>query len=621
MTELVTNNNSIRKILMIGADTLIVIFSIWAALILKYDDELSSLQEYPFRYTWLPLVLLAVPIFWYSGFYKQLWRFASIMQYLILAVGTLIHTLALAGLMLVFKYNFHYSVYIIYWMLSFILITGLRVIYRLVINNTTLSQFRPLTEILPFLPRHSDENLIRVMVIGAGYAGSQIIREMIELHTGHRPVVAIDDNPIKHTYQIHGIPVVGDRAMIPRIAVEYQIQEIIVAIPSASRQNIREIVEICSRTGCKLKILPLLHELIDGKVSIADVKEVEIEDLLGRQEILLNNEEIAGSLKNEVVLVTGGGGSIGSELCRQIARYQPKQLIIFDIYENNAYQLQYELKAKYQDNLDLVVLIGSVRDELRLKTVFDRYRPNVVFHAAAHKHVPLMEDSPGEAVKNNIIGTYNTALTAARYGVKRFVLISTDKAVNPTNVMGATKRIAEMTIQSLSRQYAKTKFTAVRFGNVLGSNGSVIPLFKQQIRNDRRITVTHPEITRYFMTIPEAARLVIQAGALAKGGEIFVLDMGEPVKIIDLANDLIRLSGLEPGIDVEIAFTGLRPGEKMYEELFMDKESMDHTRHDKIFVMKPVKDVEALKEEIEGLKEVIRWSNDEFNELLGQVIL
>jgi FlaA1/EpsC-like NDP-sugar epimerase len=376
------------------------------------------------------------------------------------------------------------------------------------------------------------------MIIGAGDAGSMLIKEL----NSHKvlmfqPVVAIDDDRRKHNRNINGIPIAGDRTQIVQMVNQYKVDEIIITIPSASKAQLSEIIKICKETKCKLKTLPGVYELINDRVSIKDVRDVSIEDLLGRDEVKLNTEEIAGYLKNEVVLVTGGGGSIGSELCRQIAKYGPRKLIIFDTYENNAYDLQNELLHLYKNKLNFKVLIGSVQDKDRLKEIFSEYRPGVVFHAAAHKHVPLMELNPAEAIKNNVLGTLNTALCANEYGAKRFVLISSDKAVNPTNIMGATKRVCEMIIQSLDARSA-TEFVAVRFGNVLGSNGSVLPLFKKQILHGGPITVTDPDIIRYFMTIPEAVQLVIQAGAMAKGGEIFILDMGEPVKIVDLARDL-----------------------------------------------------------------------------------
>ena len=414
---------------------------------------------------------------------------------------------------------------------------------------------------------------------------------------------------------LRGVPIVGGRDKIQDAVSQYGIDEIIYAIPSSTTKTKKEILDICKETGCKLLTLPGMYQLINGDVSVAKLKEVEIEDLLGREPIQINTEEVLGYVSGKVIMVTGGGGSIGSELCRQIAGHKPKQLIIVDIYENNAYAIQQELIRKYPD-LDLVVLIASVRNTKRIETIFEQYRPNIVYHAAAHKHVPLMEDSPNEAIKNNVMGTYKTAVAADKYGTEKFVLISTDKAVNPTNVMGASKRICEMIIQMMN-QKSKTNFVAVRFGNVLGSNGSVIPLFKQQIAEGGPVTVTDPNIIRYFMTIPEAVSLVLQAGAYARGGEIFVLDMGEPMKILDLAINLIKLSGYKPYEDIDIKFTGLRPGEKMYEELLMDEEGLKKTANKMIFIGKPIDfDTEVFEKQLEQL---IVEAKEETGDIRGMI--
>ena len=396
----------------------------------------------------------------------------------------------------------------------------------------------------------------------------------------------IDDNSNKWGQFIQGIKIVGGRDKIIESAAFYGIDEIIIAIPSANRATMRELVEICKETNCKLRTLPGIYQLVNGEVNVSKLRDVDVEDLLGRDPIKVDMESIYNYVKGKVILVTGGGGSIGSELCRQIAGHDPKQLIIVDIYENNAYDIQQELKYKYPD-LDLVVLIASVRNTNRMNYIMEKYHPDIIYHAAAHKHVPLMEDSPNEAIKNNVFGTWKTAQAAVQYGVKKFVMISTDKAVNPTNIMGASKRICEMIIQTYNRHY-DTEFVAVRFGNVLGSNGSVIPLFKRQIMAGGPVTVTHPDIIRYFMTIPEAVSLVLQAGVYAKGGEIFVLDMGEPVKILDLAKNLIRLSGYKVDEDIKIEFTGLRPGEKLYEELLMNEEGLTDTENKLIHIGKPI---------------------------------
>ena len=426
----------------------------------------------------------------------------------------------------------------------------------------------------------------RVMIIGAGSAGEKILRETLVTPKINKEVVCfIDDDLSKKGRRIHNVPVVGGRNEILQQAEKYHVDEIYIALPSIDDKEVSEILNICKETKCKLKKLPGIYQFLNDEITLEKLKNVEVQDLLGRDPVQVNLKEIMGYVKDKVVMVTGGGGSIGSELCRQIAASNPKQLIIVDIYENNAYDIQLELQRKYP-KLNLETMIASVRDQNKINDLFAYYKPDIVYHAAAHKHVPLMEVSPGEAIKNNIFGTKNIAELAHKYEVSRFVLISTDKAVNPTNIMGATKRATEMIIQTMNES-SKTEFVAVRFGNVLGSNGSVIPLFKKQIEEGGPITVTHPEIIRYFMTIPEAAQLVLQAGAYAKGGEIFVLDMGKPVKIYDLAENLIRLSGYTPNSDIKIEITGLRPGEKLYEELLMNNDNLTKTAHNKIFIDKP----------------------------------
>ena len=452
--------------------------------------------------------------------------------------------------------------------------------------------------ILAYLPRYSyrvfyqikhrfGQSSERVLIVGAGEAGMAIALEMMQsTKLNMMPVGFADDDIVKIGTTFGGVKVLGNIDSIPDIVSKHSIGQIFVAIPSAPRKRIKEVLSVCQLTSCKVRILPSLYQVISGEVLLSKMREVDVQDLLGREQISVNLDEIAGYVSDKVVLVTGGGGSIGSELCRQIAKYQPKRLIIFDIYENNAYDIQQELIRHYKD-LDLVALIGSVRDKGKIEWLFDTYKPEIVFHAAAHKHVPLMETSPNEAVKNNVMGTYNVATCADKYGAKRFVLISTDKAVNPTNIMGATKRICEMIVQSMAR-HSKTEFVAVRFGNVLGSNGSVIPLFRKQISEGGPVTVTDKNIIRYFMTIPEAVSLVLQAGAYAKGGEIFVLDMGEPMRIYDLAYNLIKLSGYKPNEDIEIKITGLRPGEKLYEERLMAEEGMQSTPNQLISIGKPL---------------------------------
>jgi len=465
-----------------------------------------------------------------------------------------------------------------------------------------------------------NKNEIRTMVVGAGAAGCMLIKEIRSTDKiTIKPICFIDDDKAKRGLTIEGVKVVGDTSEIKEKAEKYKIQMIVIALPSLPKKVVAPIYEKCLETKCKVKQVPGLYQFLNGKVALSQMQEVDIRDLLGREQIICNEEQIASYVQNKVVLVTGGGGSIGSELCRQLANFKIKELIVFDIAELGAYNLQQELLRKHP-NLNLKVLIGSVRDLGKLEQIFETYKPQVVFHAAAHKHVPLMEYSPHEAVKNNVFGTYNTAITADKYGVERFLLISTDKAVNPTNVMGATKRICEMIVQALNRK-SKTEFVAVRFGNVLGSSGSVIPLFKSQIASGGPVTVTSKEITRYFMTIPEAVSLVLQAGVYAKGGEIFVLDMGEPVRIYDMAENLIRLSGFEPHKDIKIEVTGLRPGEKLYEERLMDEEGLDRTENELISIGKPlVFDEDNFFIQLSKLKEIAYDEKKEIKQEVAKIV-
>ena len=481
--------------------------------------------------------------------------------------------------------------------------------------------FRVYRRALLYMPYKYANDQERVMIIGAGSAGTMIINEMLSRRNLKlNPILLIDDRDFKQGKRISGVKVEGKRKDIVRLAEEKEIDTIILAIPSIDNENKREILEICKKTNCKVKIIPGIYEIISGEATVSKIKDVELEDLLGRDPVVLDNKGISSYLNNKVVLVTGAGGSIGSELCRQIIPFGPKKLVLFDIYENTVYDIQNELKANYPD-IDMEVLIGSIRDKDRLEEVFKKYNVNVVFHAAAHKHVPLMEDSPKEAIKNNVFGTLNLVKIAHEYKIDRLVLISTDKAVNPTNIMGATKRLCEMIIQSYNT-ISDTEFVAVRFGNVLGSNGSVIPLFKRQIQNGGPVTVTHKNITRYFMLIPEAAQLVLQAGCFAKGGEIFVLDMGKPVKIYDLAIDLIKLSGLEPNRDIKIKITGLRPGEKLYEELLMSEEGLKSTGHNKIYIGKPTfESIDNLNKKLEELKDLLKENDDKLiREKMKQIV-
>ncbi|MCM1189486.1 MAG: polysaccharide biosynthesis protein [bacterium] len=538
----------------------------------------------------IPNVVITLAFYVVWRLYKSVWRYASANELINIAFADICAT-AVQMIYCRLTGNLMPRSYPVIYCFSLMLMTcGVRFSYRIlrIFNNKRTSLA-------------DKEGRVNVMVIGAGEAGNMILKEIeSSRYLNLSAKCVIDDQPGCHGKFLRGVPIVGGRDKILEAAKQYGIDEIIFAIPSAGVKTRKEILDICKESGCKMRSLPGVYQLINGEVSVAKLREVEIEDLLGREPIQINVEEVLQSVSGKVIMVTGGGGSIGSELCRQIASHNPAQLIILDIYENNAYDIQQELQRKYP-KLNLTVLIASVRNTNRMNGIFEKYRPQIVYHAAAHKHVPLMEDSPNEAVKNNVMGTYKTAWAADKYGAEKFVLISTDKAVNPTNVMGASKRICEMIIQMMN-QRSKTNFVAVRFGNVLGSNGSVIPLFKQQIAEGGPVTVTDPEIIRYFMTIPEAVSLVLQAGAYAKGGEIFVLDMGEPVKILDLAVNLIKLSGYRPGEDIEIKFTGLRPGEKMYEELLMDDEGLKKTANKMIFIGKPIEfETEKFEKQLAGL--------------------
>ncbi len=564
-----------RKAFLMLIDVILVNAAVYIGLIIRFDAAIPPRFLGIYLNVALLFTIIKLIVYYIFGLYRSLWKYASIDELMQLCFAATTETILcyIAGIAL--DMRLPRSVFIISWMLTLLFVGGSRLSYRVLRRIRNYYFF-------------DSNDLKRVMIIGAGEAGSTIIKELKNGKTPlYAPVVVIDDDKMKIRSSIHGVPVRGGREKIVELADEYNVDEIIVALPSASKRDMADILDICKKTRCRLKKLPGVYELEDGELSLNNIRDVNIEDLLDREEVQLDNQEISDYLYNETILVTGGGGSIGSELCRQIARYDPSRLVIFDIYENNAYELQTELRSIYKDRIDVKILIGSIQDKQLIDDVFRVWKPGVVFHAAAHKHVPLMEDNLAEAVKNNVFGTYNVALCADKYKVKKFVLISSDKAVNPTNVMGATKRIAELIIQALDKQ-SSTKYSAVRFGNVLGSNGSVIPLFKKQIAQGGPVTVTHPDIKRYFMTISEAAQLVIQSGAIAEGGEIFVLNMGEPVKIVDLARDLIRLSGLEPDIDIKIEFIGLRPGEKMFEELYLEDEKVMATKHTKIFVGKPL---------------------------------
>ena len=552
----------------------------------------------------IPVTAVFIVLYYAFKIYSSMWEYAGLREVLNVAVATIIGGISgLAIDIIMSKFHLASSMlqngcfdaffYVFGTLVAMILVAGMRIGYRLVRRYYRESALK------------KNEKLNRVMIVGAGDMGMIIINELeVNNYARGKPIIAVDDNPLKVGKRIRGIPVKGTCDQIPELAKKYKIDTIILCLPSVGSDRQTEILRIAVKTGCKLKTSPSLLEMTDTSQG-GRIRDVNITDLLSRPEIELN-KDVCSYINDQVILVTGGGGSIGSEICRQVSKYHPKKIVVFDIYENNAYLLKQQLDAYHHGNPEIDIRIGSVRDQKRLREIFDEFHPSIVFHAAAHKHVPLMEDSPKEAVKNNVFGTFNVASIAVEYNVKRFVNISSDKAVNPANVMGATKRITEMIVQYFERKCQNsTIFAAVRFGNVLGSSGSVIPIFTEQIKNGGPVMVTHPDITRYFMTIPEAAQLVVQAGGLAKGGEIFVLDMGEPVKIVTLAENLIMLSGYKPYTDIEIRFSGLRPGEKLYEELVLDEESSERkmTANNKIFVTKPVKmDDKLFEEELENLK-------------------
>lgn len=597
-----------RIIALVIMDIMSILLVSFAALYIRYDFSFQDIDPLFFKHCenlLIPNIIGTLIFFVIWKLYRSVWRYASANELVNIVGATACASLAQFVYCKFTDNRMPRSYSVLYFFLLTLAICCIRFGYRILrlINNKRMNLL-------------GKEHCVNVMIIGAGAGGDMILKEIENSrYLSMRAKCIIDDQPGCHGKLMRGVPIVGGRESILDAVGRYSIDEIIFAIPSASVQTRKEILDICKESGCKLRTIPGTYQLINGDVSVSSLKEVEIEDLLGREPIRINTEEVLGHVGGKVVLVTGGGGSIGSELCRQLAAHHPKQLIILDIYENNAYDIQQELIRKYPE-LDLVVLIASVRNKERIDSIFETYRPNIVYHAAAHKHVPLMEDSPHEAIKNNVFGTYKVAQAADRYGVDKFVLISTDKAVNPTNIMGASKRLCEMLIQSMNRS-SRTNYVAVRFGNVLGSNGSVIPLFKKQIAEGGPVTVTHPDIIRYFMTIPEAVSLVLQAGAYARGGEIFVLDMGEPVKILDLATNLIKLSGYRVGEDIQIVFTGLRPGEKMYEELLMNEEGLKETANKMIFIGKPIEfDEEVFRSQ---LVELEREAMDETSDIRAAV--
>ena len=623
-------------------DIIAVNFSYFLGLWLRFDLQYSNIpREYLSAFLkFAPVYTVAVVIVFYIlRLYNSLWRFASFNELnRIFAASVITTVIQIVGITALFV-RMPFSYYVVGAATQFALITVVRFAYRFINMERARRE-------------QSARSRHNVMVIGAGAAGQTILRELQNSkEVSGKACCVIDDNPNKWNRYMDGVPVVGGRDSIMEMAKKYKIDEIFFAIPTASIEDKRDILNICKETGCDMKSLPGLYQLANGDVSLSKLKPVAVEDLLGRDPIKVNMDEIFSQLKGKVIMVTGGGGSIGSELCRQIAAHDPKELVIFDVYENNAYDIQKELKKKYP-NLKLDVIIGSVRDSRKIFKVFETYHPEIVYHAAAHKHVPLMEDSPCEAIKNNAIGTYKTAYAAIAHGCKKFVLISTDKAVNPTNIMGASKRLCEMEIQAFDHKVkegkaweipqifthwmdevvkkpeveetlknAKTEFVAVRFGNVLGSNGSVIPLFKKQIEAGGPVTVTHPDIIRYFMTIPEAVSLVLQAGIYAHGGEIFVLDMGQPVKIDTLARNLIRLSGHTPDGDIKIEYTGLRPGEKLYEEKLMAEEGLKKTENELIHIGCPIPfDIEEFLKELDALTEAAYKNDDKIRERVEKIV-
>ena len=605
--------NRVSKAMVVAfLDVISIVAVNYAALWIRFEFNIHKIDSQFLEGAtyFLPIYVITLLVLYYVfRLYHSIWRYVGVSE----AVRIVLCYIVLVPVLFIeahlFGIQMPRSYFFLTYLLNFFCCSAIRFSYRFV-----LSYYHTLSS-------HREGNIARIMVIGGGEAARMIIREMnVSRELEGEIVCIIDDNATKWRRSLEGVPIVGGRYEIPEAVEKHRITDIFYCIPSAKPEDRREILGICNDTGCKLKVLPAVYQLLNGEVSLSRLKDVEIQDLLGRDEIRVNNEEIMNEIGGKTVMVTGGGGSIGSELCRQIAAANPRMLIVFDIYENNAYEIQNELKRSYP-NLDLRVLIGSVRNTNRVNWTLRRYKPQIVYHAAAHKHVPLMEDSPNEAIKNNVIGTYKMGIAAAENGVKKFLLISTDKAVNPTNIMGASKRLCEMVVQMLNRRYPKTDFVAVRFGNVLGSNGSVIPLFKKQIANGGPVTVTDKNIIRYFMTIPEAVSLVLQASYYAKGGEIFVLDMGDPVRIDDMARNLIRLSGFKPDIDIKIVYTGLRAGEKLFEELLMDEEGMQETANKLIYIGKPIEmDDEEFEKNLELLREESYEESDQIKQIVAGIV-
>lgn len=596
MSTLIEKNQFlvIKRIFLVVYDIIAVIAASMLALFIRFEGNYTAIpRAYIVKsLQYAPVIIIVTAVVFYGlRLYSSLWTFAGAPELINITFACALSALAQMTVMVLFDVRMPRSYYILYGVALWMLVFLSRFSYRGI--RTLIKR------------QESGAATSRVMIVGAGAAGNLLVKEIRNSnHVSKRVVCIIDDDKSKEGSYLHGVKVMGNRQNIPELVKQCRIDEIIIAMPSAPAKEIKEILDVCKETGCDLKRLPGVYQLVNGEVGISKLKEVDVNDLLGREPVKVDLSAIMDYVAGKVVLVTGGGGSIGSEICRQVAGHNPKMLVLVDIYENTTYDIQNELKNRFPD-LNLVVLIASVRNTKRMDMIFETYRPDIVYHAAAHKHVPLMEDSPNEAVKNNVLGTWKVVQAADKWKVKRFVMISTDKAVNPTNIMGATKRICEMIIQTYNSR-SRTEFVAVRFGNVLGSNGSVIPLFKRQIEQGGPVTVTHPDIIRYFMTIPEAVSLVLQAGAYAKGGEIFVLDMGEPVKIADLARNLILLSGHKPGEDIQIIYTGLRPGEKLYEEMLMHEEGLQDTENKLIHIGKPIKmDEDHFMMQLENLKDYV----------------
>lgn len=615
LINLLLNNKNFKISFLIILDVLIILFAYFSIFLFKfYSNEVHIREIVEIYFMNYKILIISVLVYLLNFIlfrqYKSIWTLAGIDEVSRNILSVIVSVVSILGFNMFFGMDVSIMMIILSAIIIIILTTLIRINYRVVRRAIIFNSIN-----------NNKDEMENILIIGAGAGGALVLNEIKNNIQLNKKVVGfIDDNNQKIGRFIRGIKVLGNRDDISRIVLEKNVSEIIIAISRVEDSNLKEIIQRCKETGLPVKIIPSVSELIDNKFSINSIRDVKVEDLLGRTVVQLEREGINDYIKGNTILVTGGGGSIGSELCRQIAKFLPKEIIILDIYENNAYDIQNKLIREFKD-INIVTLIGSVRDKVRIEQIFKTYKPQIVFHAAAHKHVPLMEYSPSEAIKNNVGGTYNIAQYACKYDVKKFVLISTDKAVNPTNIMGATKRICEMIIQSINSK-SKTEFVAVRFGNVLGSNGSVVPLFKKQIEDGGPVTLTHKDITRYFMTIPEAAQLVLQAGAYARGGEIFVLDMGEPVKIYDLAYNLIKLSGFEPNVDIDIEITGLRPGEKLYEELLMSEEGLTETKHKKIFIGKPNDfDFEYISNKISELIELsIYGSVEEIKNKLKEIV-